>query len=107
MLGNAGSFFKNPLVPASLAAQIKQTHPGLVAYPQADGQVKLAAGWLIEQAGWKGFREADAGVHRLQSLVLVNYGAATGLQLLHLAQRIQQDIAERFNVQLEMEPNRY
>ncbi|MCK9799646.1 UDP-N-acetylmuramate dehydrogenase [Pseudomonas sp. MAFF 302030] len=107
VLGNAGSFFKNPLVPASLAAQIKQTHPGLVAYPQADGQVKLAAGWLIEQAGWKGFREADAGVHRLQSLVLVNYGAATGLQLLHLAQRIQQDIAERFNVQLEMEPNRY
>jgi UDP-N-acetylmuramate dehydrogenase len=107
VLGNAGSFFKNPLVPASLAAQIKQTYPGLVAYPQADGQVKLAAGWLIEQAGWKGFREADAGVHRLQSLVLVNYGAATGLQLLHLAQRIQQDIAERFNVQLEMEPNRY
>ena len=107
VLGNAGSFFKNPVVPAALAAQIKQSHPGLVGYPQADGQVKLAAGWLIEQAGWKGFREADAGVHRLQSLVLVNYGGASGLQLLELARRIQRDIAERFSVELEMEPNLY
>ncbi|MFJ4196745.1 UDP-N-acetylmuramate dehydrogenase [Pseudomonas sp. NPDC089534] len=107
VLGNAGSFFKNPLVPAHTAAQIKAQHPDLVAYPQADGQVKLAAGWLIERAGWKGFREGDAGVHKLQALVLVNYGAATGLQLFDLAQRIQKDIAERFNVELEMEPNRY
>ena len=107
VLGNAGSFFKNPLVSAALAAQIRLTHPGLIGYPQADGQVKLAAGWLIEQAGWKGFREGDAGVHRLQSLVLVNYGKASGLELLSLAQRIQKDIAERFNVELEMEPNRY
>jgi len=107
VLGNAGSFFKNPLVGAQLAAQIRLAHPGLVGYPQADGQVKLAAGWLIEQAGWKGFREGDAGVHRLQSLVLVNYGGATGLELLALAQRIQKDIFERFNVELEMEPNRY
>ncbi|AWA40838.1 UDP-N-acetylmuramate dehydrogenase [Pseudomonas sp. 22105] len=107
VLGNAGSFFKNPLVSAAVVAQIKAQHPDLVAYAQPDGQMKLAAGWLIEQAGWKGFREADAGVHKLQALVLVNYGAATGLQLLDLAQRIQKDIAERFNVELEMEPNRY
>ncbi|WP_095143745.1 UDP-N-acetylmuramate dehydrogenase [Pseudomonas sp. Irchel s3b6] len=107
VLGNAGSFFKNPLVPAALAAELRLAHPGLIGYPQADGQVKLAAGWLIEQAGWKGFREGDAGVHRLQSLVLVNYGAATGLELLGLARRIQKDIAERFNVALEMEPNQY
>lgn len=107
VLGNAGSFFKNPVVGAQLAAQIRLAHPGLVGYPQPDGQVKLAAGWLIEQAGWKGFREGDAGVHRLQSLVLVNYGGATGLELLELAQRIQKDIFERFNVELEMEPNRY
>ena len=107
ILGNAGSFFKNPVIPAALAAEIKLEYPGLVGYPQADGQVKLAAGWLIEQAGWKGFREADAGVHRLQSLVLVNYGAATGLQLLQLAQKIQQDVARRFKVNLEMEPNLY
>ena len=107
VLGNAGSFFKNPVVPAELAERIRQTHPGLVAYPQPDGQMKLAAGWLIEQAGWKGFREGDAGVHALQSLVLVNYGSATGLDLLTLAQRIQADILERFGVTLEMEPNLY
>lgn len=107
VLGNAGSFFKNPLVSAAVVAQIKAQHPDLVAYAQPDGQMKLAAGWLIERAGWKGFREADAGVHKLQALVLVNYGEATGLQLLDLAQRIQKDISERFNVELEMEPNRY
>lgn len=107
VLGNAGSFFKNPLVSAAIVARIKEQHPDVVAYTQPNGQMKLAAGWLIERAGWKGFREADAGVHKLQALVLVNYGAATGLQLLDLAQRIQKDIAERFNVDLEMEPNRY
>ncbi|MDT3710621.1 MAG: UDP-N-acetylmuramate dehydrogenase [Pseudomonadaceae bacterium] len=104
-LGNAGSFFKNPLVSAELAERLRAAHPGLVAYPQADGQVKLAAGWLIERAGWKGYREGDVGVHRLQALVLVNYGQATGAQLLQLAQRIQSDIASRFGVALEIEPN--
>ena len=104
-LGNAGSFFKNPLVSAELAERLRAAHPGLVAYPQADGRVKLAAGWLIERAGWKGYREGDVGVHRLQALVLVNYGQATGAQLLQLAQRIQSDIASRFGVALEIEPN--
>jgi UDP-N-acetylmuramate dehydrogenase len=107
VLGNAGSFFKNPLVPATHVAHLKLQYPDLVAYPQSGGQMKIAAGWLIERAGWKGFREGDAGVHKLQALVLVNYGNATGLQLLDLAQRIQKDIAERFQVDLEMEPNRY
>ncbi|MHC8306844.1 UDP-N-acetylmuramate dehydrogenase [Pseudomonas sp. PB3P13] len=107
VLGNAGSFFKNPLVPAALVTQLKSAYPDLVAYAQPDGQMKIAAGWLIERAGWKGFREADAGVHKLQALVLVNYGNATGLQLLDLAQRIQKDISQRFQVELEMEPNRY
>lgn len=105
VLGNAGSFFKNPLAPAVLAGRLRAEYADLVAYPQADGQVKLAAGWLIEKAGWKGFRDGDAGVHRLQALVLVNYGNATGQQLLALAQRIQADIAERFGVSLEIEPN--
>lgn len=104
-LGNAGSFFKNPLVAAELAQRLRAEHADLVGYPQADGQVKLAAGWLIERAGWKGFREGDAGVHRLQALVLVNYGKATGAQLLNLARRIQADIAQRFAVELEIEPN--
>ncbi len=106
-LGNAGSFFKNPLVSQALAAQLQGLYPDLVAYPQADGQMKLAAGWLIDKAGWKGFRDGDAGVHKMQALVLVNYGAATGHDIANLALRIQQDIAERFKVDLEMEPNQY
>ncbi len=105
VLGNAGSFFKNPVVPAEVAERIRAEHADLVSYPAADGQVKLAAGWLIERAGWKGFREGDAGVHRLQALVLVNYGQASGAQLLALAQRIQADILARFGVHLEIEPN--
>jgi len=84
---------------------LRERYPDLVAYPQAGGRVKLAAGWLIERAGWKGFRDGDAGVHRLQALVLVNYGNATGSQLLGLARRIQADILERFGVELEIEPN--
>ena len=106
-LGNAGSFFKNPVVSAELAGRIREQHPGLVAYPQADGEMKLAAGWLIEQAGWKGYRDGDAGVHKLQALVLVNYGQASGEQLHELAQKIQDDVLERFGVELEMEPNLY
>jgi UDP-N-acetylmuramate dehydrogenase len=105
VLGNAGRFFKNPMVSAELAQRLTAEHADLVAYPQADGRVKLAAGWLIERAGWKGFREGDAGVHRLQALVLVNYGQASGQQLLALAQRIQADILQRFAVDLEIEPN--
>lgn len=105
VLGNAGSFFKNPVVPAELAERIRAEHADMVSYPAAGGQVKLAAGWLIERAGWKGFREGDAGVHRLQALVLVNYGQASGAQLLALAQRIQTDIQARFGVHLEIEPN--
>ena len=104
-LGNAGSFFKNPLVPSELAERVRAEHADLVSYPAGQGQVKLAAGWLIERAGWKGFREGDAGVHRLQALVLVNYGAASGSQLLELARRIQADILQRFGVALEIEPN--
>lgn len=105
VLGNAGSFFKNPLVPVELAERIRAEHADLVSYPAGEGQVKLAAGWLIERAGWKGFREGDAGVHRLQALVLVNYGSATGAQLLALARRIQADILARFGIELEIEPN--
>ena len=104
-LGNAGSFFKNPLVAVELVERIRSEHADLVSYPAGEGLAKLAAGWLIERAGWKGFREGDAGVHRLQALVLVNYGAASGSQLLELARRIQLDILQRFGVALEIEPN--
>jgi len=105
VLGNAGSFFKNPLVPQALADELGARFPGMATYPQPDGRVKLAAGWLIDQAGWKGFREGDAGVHKLQALVLVNHGQASGRQILALARRIQADIAARFGVELEIEPN--
>ncbi|WP_236170882.1 UDP-N-acetylmuramate dehydrogenase [Pseudomonas pseudonitroreducens] len=107
VLGNAGSFFKNPVVSADQAVALRQRYSDLVAYPQGDGQSKLAAGWLIDKAGWKGFREGAAGVHAQQALVLVNYGGATGSQLHDLALRIRDDIQQRFGVELEMEPNLY
>lgn len=104
VLGNAGSFFKNPLVSAAKAAALRAQWPGLVSYPAGEGRVKLAAGWLIEQAGWKGHRDGDAGVHDRQALVLVNHGRASGSELLALARRIQSDIRTRFGVELEIEP---
>ncbi len=104
-LANAGSFFKNPVVTAAHAEQLQKNHPNIVSFAQADGQVKLAAGWLIEQAGWKGVRQGDAGVHAKQALVLVNYGTASGQQILQLAAQIQADIHQHFGVELEIEPN--
>lgn len=107
VLGNAGSFFKNPVVPTGLADDLRTHFSDLVTYPQGDGLVKLAAGWLIDRAGWKGFRDGAAGVHAQQALVLVNYGGATGAQLYALAGRIRDDVRQRFGVELEMEPNLY
>ena len=104
-LANAGSFFKNPVVSAEHAQQLQKAYPNIVKFAQADGQVKLAAGWLIDQAGWKGVRQGDAGVHAKQALVLVNYGTASGQQILQLASQIQADILQRYGVTLEIEPN--
>lgn len=103
-LGNAGSFFKNPEVPFSQYEALKQEHPGLVAFPTAGG-MKLAAGWLIEQCGWKGRRVGNTGAHARQALVLVNYGGATGEEVYALAQEIQASVRDRFGVTLEMEVN--
>jgi UDP-N-acetylmuramate dehydrogenase len=105
VLGNAGSFFKNPTVDLSFAEKLKETFPNLVSYPQGEKKVKLAAGWLIEQCGWKGFRDGYAGVHENQALVLVNYGNATGADMLTLAHKIQNSVYVRFGVTLEMEVN--
>jgi UDP-N-acetylmuramate dehydrogenase len=105
VLGNAGSFFKNPTVDSQFAEKLKETFPNLVSYPQGDNKAKLAAGWLIEQCGWKGFRDGYAGVHENQALVLVNYGNATGADMLTLAHKIQNSVYERFGVTLEMEVN--
>jgi len=105
VLGNAGSFFKNPIVPASLADRLESASPGLPVF-SGDGADtrKLSAAWLIEQAGWKGHRDGDAGVSRDHALVLVNYGQASGAQLLELARRIAASVQERFGVDIEPEP---
>ncbi|MBV8646240.1 UDP-N-acetylmuramate dehydrogenase [Paludibacterium sp.] len=103
-LGNAGSFFKNPVVPQALADALAGAHPSLPRYPAGPGQCKLAAGWLIEQAGFKGHRQGDAGVHERQALVLVNYGAASGSEIHALAQAIQAEVERRFGVRLSPEP---
>ncbi|MFZ1686382.1 MAG: UDP-N-acetylmuramate dehydrogenase [Flavobacteriales bacterium] len=105
VIGNAGSFFKNPVVPAEVARKIKAAYPDMPGYPAADGQVKLAAGWLIEKAGWKGFREGAFGVHSAQALVLVNHGGASGQDIFDLSTRILADIHHRFGVELEREVN--
>ncbi len=105
VVGNAGSFFKNPVVEASLAEQFLATFPNFPHYPAPDGKTKLAAGWLIEQCGWKGFRRGDAGVHEKQALVLVNYGNATGKEIFDLSEEIRQSILEKFGVELEREVN--
>ena len=104
-LGNAGSFFKNPVVPASLAERIKHDLPDLITFAAHDGHVKLAAGQLIEKAGWKGFRDGAVGVHRDQALVLVNHGGATGAAIFDLSTRILASVHERFGVELEREVN--
>ncbi|MDR1951086.1 MAG: UDP-N-acetylmuramate dehydrogenase [Bacteroidales bacterium] len=103
-IGSAGSFFKNPTVSEKTFEILKTQFPNIVAYPTDFGK-KLAAGWLIEQAGWKGFREGDAGVHAQQALVLVNYGHATGEQILNLAQRIINSVKTKFGVDLTPEVN--
>ncbi len=106
VLGNAGSFFKNPVVAAAQYQALKQTHPGLVAYAQPDGTYKLAAGWLIDSAGWKGKVAGAVGVHARQALVLVNHGGACADDIAMLADAIRADIAARFGVDLEQEPVR-
>jgi UDP-N-acetylmuramate dehydrogenase len=104
VIGNAGSFFKNPVVTVAQRDMLVARYPALVNYAQPDGNVKLAAGWLIDQCGWKGKTAGAAGVYENQALVLVNRGGATGHDIAQLAQAIQADVAQRFNVLLEPEP---
>lgn len=103
-IGNAGSFFKNPVVTAAQCAALLERHPQLVHHRQPDGSEKLAAGWLIDQCGWKGKSMGGAGVYPKQALVLVNNGGATGEEVLALARAIQDDVSGRFGVMLEPEP---
>ncbi|NHZ37371.1 UDP-N-acetylmuramate dehydrogenase [Massilia rubra] len=103
-IGNAGSFFKNPVVSSEQCAALLAAHPALVHHKQADGGEKLAAGWLIDQCGWKGRSLGAAGVYEKQALVLVNRGGASGAEVLALARAIQADVLARFGVSLETEP---
>ena len=103
-IGNAGSFFKNPVVAAEACRALLERFPQLVHHAQADGSEKLAAGWLIDQCGWKGKHLGAAGVYPKQALVLVNNGGATGAEVMALARAIQRDVKERFGVELEPEP---
>jgi UDP-N-acetylmuramate dehydrogenase len=115
-IGNAGSFFKNPTIPSIHFEYLQKQFPGIIGYPEAspDGTAtgsasapgtKLAAGWLIEQCGWKGYRHGDAGVHTRQALVLVNYGHATGHEIYDLSEQILKSVHEKFGVTLEREVN--
>ncbi len=107
VIGNAGSFFKNPVVADDVAATLKSRYPNMPQYSAADGHIKIAAGWLIEQAGWKGrglSANSAAGVHSQHALVLVNHGGATGAELWALAQAVQTDVHEKFGITLEPEP---
>lgn len=103
-IGNAGSFFKNPTVSAEKYAVLSTLFPGIPGYPSGEG-VKLAAGWMIEQCGWKGYRSGDAGCHGRQALVLVNYGNASGKEINQLSEQIVESVQEKFEVMLEKEVN--
>lgn len=104
-IGNAGSFFKNPEIPKVQFEQLKDLHPTLPGYPTSDTAVKVPAGWLIEQAGWKGHRTGNVGVHASQALVLVNYGGGTGLEIKTLSEQVQASVFEKFGIRLSAEVN--
>lgn len=105
VIGNAGSFFKNPQITEDKFQNLQSQFPAIVGYPLENGEVKLAAGWLIEQCGWKGYRKGDAGCHAKQALVLVNYGQATGKEMFDLSEEILQSVYAKFGVELEKEVN--
>jgi len=102
-IGNAGSFFKNPIISGKKLAELKNIYPKIPFYTTSIGMYKLAAGWLIEQCGWKGKRIGDAGVHEKQALVLVNYGESSGNEILQLSEQILESVLEKFGVLLERE----
>jgi UDP-N-acetylmuramate dehydrogenase len=104
-LGNAGSFFKNPIITQQRFEQLKQVHPNMPGYAQPEGQVKVPAAWLIERCGWKGNKRGTVGVHQQHALVLVNYGGGTGQDVYQLAQDIQQSVTDLFNIGIMPEVN--
>jgi len=107
VIANAGSFFKNPIIPQAQAQELSQQYPQMPRYQQANGDSKVPAGWLIEQCGFKGAVRGPVGVHQQQALVLVNLGGGSGAQLLALADELCSAVLARFSIQLEIEPRVY
>ena len=103
LLGNSGSFFKNPVVDESSFQKLKAVYENMPSYPLDNGKVKLAAGWLIDQAGWRGKREGEVGCYKNQALVIVNHGQATGREVLNFSEKIRTSVKEKFDVELERE----
>lgn len=103
--GNAGSFFKNPVISAAKLELLVLEYPKLIHFPHKPNQVKLAAAWLIDQCGWKGEQIGDAGVHKNQALVLVNYGKAKGVEIIALAEKIKKSVFDKFGISLDFEIN--
>lgn len=103
VLGNAGSFFKNPVLDGKTLKELLVVYPGMPNYPQGNDQFKLSAGWLIERCGWKGRQAGRAAVHHRQALVLVNLGGATGREILDLAEQVKDAVYDRFGIELEQE----
>lgn len=104
-IGNSGSFFKNPIIPSVQFKTLQNQYPEMPYYPDMEGSVKIPAAWFIDQLGWKGYRKMDAGVHKDQALVLVNYGNASGMEIKELAQTIQSKVSEAFGIVLDFEVN--
>ena len=105
VLGNAGSFFKNPVVEAPVAERLLAEYPDMPHYAAPEGRIKLAAGWLIDRAGMKGYREGSVGVHERQALVLVNHGGATGGEVIAFARTVQAKVREKFGIEIDTEVN--
>jgi UDP-N-acetylmuramate dehydrogenase len=106
VLGNAGSFFKNPIVEREVAERLLAEFPEMPSYPATEeGKVKLAAGWLIDKAGMKGYKEGNVGVHERQALVLVNLGGATGGEVIAFAEKVVEKVRERFGIEISPEVN--
>lgn len=105
VIGNAGSFFKNPEIDITQFNTLKQQFPSIVGYPTSPGKIKVAAGWLIEQCGWKGKRVGNTGSHKDQALVLVNYGGVKGEEVYRLAEDIKKSVADKFGINIQTEVN--